>query len=412
MSGLLLPAFQKFYSALSSLDRFNKEKSFFDNISCLDTFFSEFRSITFVLQKSLAHTEYLDLYKENRDKHLLGCKWFVDKRNETTKEQPFQLIKQIDITIYLPDQGIRVYSQEYTFENDVEIAALIEKFRLMFFEVNPIEVFFSAEFSFFENGNSLDIYEELLRGIHKMKTFMNAMKEEVNESCEQCKRIEQEIAKFNFMTIPRDMFLVTDYVYYPMKDLFERAVRVTLVMGGHKLTIPRMSIDSFKKGVFEKSEDSLFEKFVMIHVIQKNINILPAIMIVYKDNTFELDAFSADVKTTVYRKINETAKKILSDEVKEVFIMQSYTCCPLSQGFLAMTSAERSRNSMLEILIFMKIDDKLNEKEYVFEGQSLSCDNYIVHQLKHGRTDNIDIGKNNVLPIKDAFKKKSKENFE
>ena len=38
MTSLLYPAMQKFYSALSSLDRFCKEKNFFENISSLDTY--------------------------------------------------------------------------------------------------------------------------------------------------------------------------------------------------------------------------------------------------------------------------------------------------------------------------------------------------------------------------------------
>ena len=101
MPGLLYPAYQKFYSALSSLDRFNKEADFFDNTSCLDSFFSEYRNITFVIQSQLAHTSFFKAYEINRDKYLTDH-WFVKKRNETTKQKPFQLIKEIAITIYLP----------------------------------------------------------------------------------------------------------------------------------------------------------------------------------------------------------------------------------------------------------------------------------------------------------------------
>lgn len=42
MSDYLFPALQKYYSALNSLERFNKEANFFDNISALDSFFSEY----------------------------------------------------------------------------------------------------------------------------------------------------------------------------------------------------------------------------------------------------------------------------------------------------------------------------------------------------------------------------------
>lgn len=104
MDNLLFPAFQKFYSAVSSLKRFNTENNFFDNISSLDTFFSEYRNITFVIQKSLKNTEYNSIYEKNRDKYLTDH-WFVEKRNETIKQQPFQLIKHIEITVFSP--GIR-----------------------------------------------------------------------------------------------------------------------------------------------------------------------------------------------------------------------------------------------------------------------------------------------------------------
>lgn len=46
---LLLPAFQKLYAALNSLERFSKGQDLFDNIACVDSFLAEFRNVTFVL---------------------------------------------------------------------------------------------------------------------------------------------------------------------------------------------------------------------------------------------------------------------------------------------------------------------------------------------------------------------------
>lgn len=94
--GLLYPAYHKLYSALSSLEKFEKGTNFFDNIAYLDNFLSEYRNVTFMLQKSLAHTEYLSAYEENRNKYLLNdvCKWFTEKRNEVLKQQPFDLEKK------------------------------------------------------------------------------------------------------------------------------------------------------------------------------------------------------------------------------------------------------------------------------------------------------------------------------
>ena len=100
--GLLYPALHKFYSALNSLEKFEKGTNFFDNISYLDNFFSEYRNITFVLQKSLANTLFMSSYKKLRDQYLVNDvgKWFIEKRNEVLKQQPFNLEKRIVISIY------------------------------------------------------------------------------------------------------------------------------------------------------------------------------------------------------------------------------------------------------------------------------------------------------------------------
>lgn len=82
MPGLLLSAYQKLYSALSNLERFDKEANFFDNISAIDNFFNEYRNITFVMQASLKHTDFFGAYERNRDLYLTDH-WFVEKRNET-----------------------------------------------------------------------------------------------------------------------------------------------------------------------------------------------------------------------------------------------------------------------------------------------------------------------------------------
>ena len=98
MPGLLYPAYQKYYSALRNLDRFDKEADFFDNITCLDGFFSEYHNVTFVIQSQLKHTEHFGLYELARRTHLKDH-WFAEKRNETIKQAPFQLVKSIRLTI-------------------------------------------------------------------------------------------------------------------------------------------------------------------------------------------------------------------------------------------------------------------------------------------------------------------------
>lgn len=408
MTSRLYPAMQKFYSALNSLDKFRKEKSFFENISSLDTFFSEFRNITFVLQKSLAHTEDISTYEKLRSKHLSDCKWFIKKRNETIKQQPFPLIKEIELTIYFPEQSFKVSTMQFTVENDINMSTLIDQFEQLFTEINPIEVFFSAEFSFYESGSDLDIYNEISTGISKMKSFLEDMKSELKENCKLCDKIEQEIKRFIFSSIPRDMFLIADYVYYSQKHEFERAARSAIVLGEHKATLPRMPLEVFCNGVFKDIGDTAFEKFVIMHVSLGSSDLMPTIMIIYQDDTYELDAFNSDIKTTVYRKINETASKIANEDVREVFWMQTYIGYPLSSNTLITPATERAEFAEQEFLTFMKVDNALKEEEIAFDVKHIKCMNYIANQFKHSFGKKLNFGENNMLPILKAFEDKQR----
>ena len=97
-------ALQKFYSALKNLNNFSINNDIIDNISALDCFFSEFRNITFVLQKVFSDCNLTEKYEALRKKYLINddMKWFINKRNEITKQAPLNLEKNITIEIYLP----------------------------------------------------------------------------------------------------------------------------------------------------------------------------------------------------------------------------------------------------------------------------------------------------------------------
>lgn len=125
---LLLPAYQKLYSALQSIERFNKGQDLFDNIACIDNFLSEFRNVTFVLQKSLAHTDYMSTYEILREQYLKNpqCSWLVNKRNEVLKEKPFSLEKQLILRIYLPYETSVFPTESFTIADEVDYGSLID----------------------------------------------------------------------------------------------------------------------------------------------------------------------------------------------------------------------------------------------------------------------------------------------
>lgn len=409
MPGLLFPAYQKFYSAISCLERFEKEQNFFDNISSLDNFFAEYRNITFTAQSALKHTGFFSVYETNRDKYLTDH-WFVEKRNETTKQKPFQLVKKIDVTIYLPDDSISLCTQSFTAEDDIPMDSLNDDLKNLLIKVSPDEVFFSAAFSFCEKGTTVDLWDKLAAGIASMQEFMDAMYKELGEDCPLCSQLREKIRMSKFFAVPKDFWLVNDYAYYPQKGEFERAGRLAMYfsLDGHKAA-NRRPLKDLTASKFFNYDRTPFGTFVLMHALlramEPGVDIMPAILTVYNDDTYALDVFHADIKTTIYRKITEVAQRIINEDIRQVCFMALYAYIPNIKDS-PRTSKERMDISAKDVLAFMSVDQELKEMEYVFDGAALSNMEYVAYIMAHGRKTQLDVGRRNMTPIVQAFKSK------
>lgn len=409
MAGLLYPAYQKFYSALKNLQRFDKENNFFDNVSSLDSFFSEYRSITLVLQKSLAHTPYIERYKVLA-KEKFSDSWMNDQRVKTVHIHPVEFLKQIEVSVYLPFGKLFCLQRTFTVDDDIPLSSYQEELTKYFCELSEDEVFFSAKFSFIEKESGKDIWNKLSKGLSLMNDLMETLYQEIDENCSLCDNLRNEIQKNALLLVPDDFLLVNDYVYYPKEDEFERAGRLAMVMciDGKKVA-NRLPINILTEAEHFNYDGTAFGTFVLMHAIiptiGKPFDIMPAILVVYGDGTYDLDAFHADIKTTVYRKLNEVAELIQTEDIKEVCFMSMYSTM-IEQKEVPTISKERQRLASYDILAFMKVDCDLNETEYTFDSRYYNKMEYIACSMKHCRKDKLDIGKFNMMPIICAFSKK------
>ena len=409
MAGLLYSAYQKFYSALKNLQRFDKENNFFDNISSLDSFLSEYRSITFVLQKSLAHTPYIERYRELAKERFTDS-WMNTQRVKTVHEHPVEFSKQIDVSIYLPFGKLVCLRRTFTVDNDIPLSSCQEELKKYFCDVSEDEVFFSAKFSFIEKDSGKNIWNKLSAGIFLMGDLMETLYQEIAEQCPLCETLRKQIQENALFHVPDDFLLVSDYVYYPRTDEFERAGRLAIVLGinGRKVA-NRMPITFLTEDKHLNYDGTTFGTFVLMHAIiptlGKPFDIMPAILVVYGDGTYDLDAFHADIKTTVYRKLSEVAELIETKDVKEVCFMNTYSVIPSSKE-VPTVSKERLKLATHDILAFMKVDSDLNETEYAFDSRYYNRVEYVACNMQHCRKDRLEIGKLNMMPIVYAFSKK------
>lgn len=257
-------------------------------------------------------------------------------------------------------------------------------------------------------------------GIKQMADFLSELDAEINQPSALCQQIIDRIKKMSFLCISEDMFAVNDYAYYPQKDYFEKASRIAFFgqRQNDKSFLNMPPLKTLSKGLmqdwhlphFRAIGMDQFHQFVVMHISMcklcpQNLNILPAIMIIYEDDTYDLDAFQGDLPTTVYRKFHEVGKTILTNNVKEVFVEMpcfKYTPNKRDEKLIA---AEREAAAQDEYLILIKLNCDLEQKEYVFHSSILDNDYAVGQIIRQGGTPII-YGEHYMAPIIQAFKQK------
>ena len=111
---------------------------------------------------------------------------------------------------------------------------------------------------------------------------------------------------------------------------------------------------------------------------------MPTCLIVYSDNPFELSSFESSIKTTVYRKFNEIAKRIENDEIVNIlFVTEMYTYNV--NDIKNLDSQERVKHATNEILSFYMIDNQLSIKSHIYETKKVHDFNYIA-SIMHAKS--------------------------
>jgi hypothetical protein len=323
----LLPAYQKLYAALNSLERFSKGQDLFDNIACIDSFLAEFRNVTFVLQKSLAHTDYVYVYERLRDKYLKNpqCSWLVNKRNEVLKEKPFALEKQLILNLYLPHTRGVFPSEKFTIEDEVDYITLIESVKNIIENIPAIEVYFSTEFIYKEVGSDVNLFETTGYGINSILSLLTDLDKEIGIDVSKSREtIQEKISKLRVHKVPQDAWFTDDYVFYRKGNIFQKGSRIEVITpntSGIKYT---QLCELLGIATTDDLVQDTFEAFKLMHIISfsKQRRIMPTLLTLTKDGVLSMVMYDSSIKTTTYRKINEIASNIKSGaDIIAVFLV-------------------------------------------------------------------------------------------
>lgn len=409
---LLLPAYQKLYAALASLERFSKGQDLYDNIACIDSFLSEYRNVTFVLQKSLAHTDYMSLYENLRDKYLKNnqCSWLLKKRNEVLKEKPFALEKKFILTIYLPYTSGVFHSESYTIEYEVDYVSLIESIKSIISNIPAIEVFFSVEFVYKEIDSDINLFNSINDGIESLLSLLLELDKEIGKEVSSMRKtVQNKIEKLFFHHIPKDAWFIDDYVYYRENNMFEKGERfeiITPFKTGIKYIDFCQLFHIENKGDFIQET---FEAFKKMHIVSfsKQKRVMTTFLILNEDGILSMFMYDASIKTTTYRKINEIASVIRTEANIAAIFYVGEMIYYNDPNLMNLDYRHRTKHIHSELLSFDLITKKdsaqyLISKEAVIE-ESKNC---LFPTLTKVETDD---NSSFMCPIMKAFSELKKE---
>lgn len=412
----MCPIFQKYYNALRSINELKTTNNFFDNISFVDNFFSEFRNITFVLQKQLKTPEEKALYEELRLKHLDNdeMKWFVDVRNEVLKEHSFELKKNVIVNVYGIVKEKNIINETFTVEdNDLSSVEIENKVKKELLKINTKEpeLFLTIKYSFLNKDEEINIYEIIKKGLSIMHSFLNEFEEKIKNECKLCENLKKVILEKNTEFSTKRMEFITDcsydvknnkLVFYDKADILYGTKNNNFLMDEKRL--------SLKDNIFPKNNnmEEIFESFILIHTwtyISQQKHIMPTFVIVYSDMTFTLDSFFAFTKATFYRKINEISKKIKDEDVIAIMVVREFLAYSSQNSDIYNQPYEqRIQSSTNEYLSFTIIKDDIKEKSVNLDTSNVEDMSYVLSSIKKSDNCFFDI---TLQPIREAFIEKN-----
>jgi len=410
---LLAPALQTFYSALKGLERFSTENSFFDNTSSIDTFLSEFRSVTFALQTSLGTKDHPD-YIKNRDailaKDPIILKWLNDQRVTIIHQHPFNLKKILRVVVY--DSGKAVVFKKY--EQNEPFGDYLQVVRNSFLAIQTPEIYFSAQYLFVEQEDLKErsIFEFIDSGILSMWKFLHTMKVDLKDDSKIANKLMAEIDGIVQLMPQRWMLDVVDYCYYKTDDSFDKGESFTFMQPDIPMLVAPFVEEVQKMSTTVKD---LYDAFIYLHTciyVQQKHHIMSTFFIEYEDGTYRMISFLATIRTTMYRYINRVAHMVDEGNVINVYLVTEtvgyggFGINAISK-FMQLNYKEKMAYRTKTFLSFYKVNQIGGIKSAVMDADAL-VDRLSVSVAIGNMKSSEEFSVYNVMltPVVESFKKK------
>lgn len=396
MDDKIYPILQKYYNALNSLNSLSITKDIFESIPLIDNFFAEFRNITFVMQKSFNTKELKEYYRKKQEELLNddSLRWFIDKRNETVKENPFKLEKEIEVYVYLPDFCGKIIDSKLNIDNDIPLDTLEQVIKTYLVKYNKnSDIYFSIDILFKENGNEIDIYSKIRNGIVIMDKFINAVIADYPCKCFKCTNIIEQIKVLKTKIFLKDFTFSWDYTIENDEVIWGQQIEMgTHDKNGYPTLISNVRIPiNANLPIYQdiiNDDTQLFKFYAYMHYTifkaQKN-NIMPSFIIIYNDKTVSYMPFAPTIKTTFYKKARIVEKIAKKENVRVIYFIGENYYYPIEKiNEIQQVYSERIKHASTTLLSINMISKKYQYiKTISFDTHNINCEAYAINQINN-----------------------------
>lgn len=417
MPDIIYPILQKYYNALNSLNSLSITKDIFESIPLIDNFFAEFRNITFIMQKSFNTKELKEYYRKKQEELLNddSLRWFIDKRNETVKENPFKLEKEVEVYVYLPDFCGKIIDSRLSIDNDIPLDTLEQVIKTYLVKYNKnSDIYFSIDILFKENGNEIDIYPKIKNGIGIMDKFINAVIADYPCDCSKCTNIIEKIKELKTEIFLKDFTFSWDYTIENNEIIWGQQIEMgSYDKNGHPIFMSniRIPIDAnlpIGKDIIN-SDMQLFKFYALMHCTifkVQNKDIMPTFIIVYEDNTVSYIPFIPTIKTTFYRKAQYVEKIARKKDIRVVYFIGENYYYPIEKiKEIQQPYSQRIKHASTTLLSLNMISKKYEHVMTIsFDINNIECEDYAINQINNPYED---INCYWLNPILDVLKEKN-----
>lgn len=396
--------YQKLYSSLNLLNQIKMDNDFLDNVSYLDSFFNEFRNITFTLQKSIdKNPKELKIYTSLIEKYLKtdDSEWLKETRNKVLKEGPFYLTKKVSVSVYYIDK--EKVTMEYSFNMESEDTTkeiitkkIIEEFSKI--ETSEPDIFFSIKYIFMDKEEEIDIFKIINNGINSINKLLDDFSTQINNDCERCEELKKKISDKLMSLNILQLNFITDGSYNVLDKKIEFSDKSDIYTDKGVAFFSKDIRLPVKDDKFLLIGNNLKEKFIsfsLFHYIlyeEQEKHLLPTFIIIYEDETYSIESLIIFNKAAMYRKINEIANRIISDKITAIFAVYETIGYDINnKEIYSLSYSEREKLASKEFLSFSMITNELKEI-------NINIDSKKTHNLKILK-EKIELEDNNFINV-------------